>query len=205
MEFDPSDHTGRQNYQLLSGMVVPRPIAFVTSLSADGLLNAAPFAYFNAIANNPPLVMFSPTYQGAEKPDYSGEKVKKDTLRNIEETGEFVINIATEDIAEAINICAGTFGPEINELEKAGLTTLPSRVVKPPRVAESPGALECRLERLVDLGSHNLVIGQVVMFHLRDDLFEDGTVDVERLRPIARLSKNNYTRCGDIFEMLRPK
>ncbi len=116
-----------------------------------------------------------------------------------------MVNIATEDIAEAINICAGSYGPEINELEEAGLTTLPSRVVKPPRVAESPGALECRLQRFVELGSHNLVIGQVVMFHLREDLFLDGTVDVKRLRPIARLSKNNCTRCGDIFEMLRPK
>ena len=137
----------------------------MTSLSADGLLNAAPFAYFNAIANKPPLVIFSPTYQGAER------------------SGSTTLPIATKDIAEAIN----------------------SRVVKPPRVAESPGALECRLERFIELGSHRLVIGEVVMFHLRDALFVDGTVDVERLRPIARLSKNNYTRCGDIFEMNRPK
>ena len=205
MEIDPSGHTSRANYQLLSGMVVPRPIAFVTSLSADGLLNAAPFAYSNAIANKPPMVMFSPTYQGAERPGYAGEKVKKDTLRNVEETGEFVVNIVTEEIAEAINICAGTYERGTDELEKAGLTTLPSRIVKPPRVAESPGSLECRVHKIVDLGSHNLVIGQVVMFHLRDDLYQDGTVDVHNLHPIARLSKNYYTRCRDIFEMVRPQ
>ncbi len=204
MEIDPSGNTGRQNYRLLSGMVVPRPIAFVTSLSADGLLNAAPFAYFNAVANKPPMVIFSPTYQGAEKEGYAGEKEKKGTLRNVEATGEFVVNMVNEEIAEAINICAGSYDHGTNELERAGLTTLPSRIVKPPRVAESPGSLECRVHRIIDLGSHNMVIGEVVMFHLRDDLFEDGTVNVHRVRPIARLSKNDYTRCRDIFEMLRP-
>jgi len=205
VEIDPSGHTGRQNYQLLSGMVVPRPIAFVTSLSADGLLNAAPFAYFNAIGNKPPLIMFSPTYQGAEKPGYAGEKIKKDTLRNVEATGEFVVNIVTEDIAEAVNICAGSFDYGVNELEKAGLTTRPSRLVKPPRVAESPGSLECRLQQIVDVGSHNIVIGEVVMFHIRDDLYDNGTIDVHNLHPVARLSKNYYTRCQDIFEMVRPQ
>ncbi|MFQ5914580.1 MAG: flavin reductase family protein [Nitrospinota bacterium] len=204
MEIDPSGHNGRQNYLLLSGMVVPRPIGFITSLSADGLLNAAPFAYFNAVANKPPMVIFSPTYQGAEKEGYSGEKEKKDSLRNVEETGEFVVNIVTEDIAEAVNICASSYEHGVSELEKAGLTPLPSRIVKPPRVAESPGSLECQVRHIIDLGSHNLIVGQVVMFHLRDDLFEDGTVNVHRLRPIARLSKNYYTRCQDIFEMVRP-
>ncbi len=204
MEIDPIGHTGRQNYQLLSGLVVPRPIAFVTTLSVDGALNAAPFAYFNAIGNDPPLVMFSPTYQGAEKPGYSGGKVKKDTLRNVEETGEFVVNIVTEDIGDAINICAGTYEPEVDELEQAGLTTAPSKIVKPPRVAESPGSLECEVHQAVDLGSHNLIIGRVVMFHVRDDLYRDGTIDIHNLRPIARLSKNYYTRCQEIFEMVRP-
>lgn len=204
MEIDPSGHTGRRNYQLLSGLVVPRPIAFVTSLSPDGLLNAAPFAYFNAVANKPPTVMFSPTYRGAEKEGYSGKKEKKDTLRNVEATGEFVVNVVNEEIAEAVNICAGSFDHGVNELEKAGLTTLPSRIVKPPRVAESPASLECRVRQIIDLGSHNLILGEVVMFHVRDDLLEDGTVNVHKLHPVARLSRNYYTRCREIFEMVRP-
>lgn len=204
MDIDPTGQTGRENYKLLSGMVVPRPIAFVTTLSRDGVLNGAPFAYFNAIGNDPPMVMFSPTYQGAEKPGFSGEKVKKDTLRNLEETGEFVVSIVTEDIGDAINICAGTYESNVNELDEAGLTTIPSNVVEPPRVAESPGSLECKVDRVIDLGSHNLVIGRVVMFHIRDDLYIDGTINVHDLRPIARLSKNYYTKCQEIFEMARP-
>lgn len=195
MEIDPKGRTAAQNYKLMTGMVVPRPIAFVTSLSPEGKLNAAPFAYFNAVAHKPPLVMVSITYRDGKK---------KDTLRNVEATREFVVNMVNEDIAEAINICAGSYEYGVNELEKAGLTTLPSRIVKPPRVAESPGALECRVHQIIDLGTHNLILGEVVMFHLRDDLFQDETVNVHRLRPIARLSKNYYTRCRDIFEMIRP-
>ncbi len=153
-------------------------------LSADSLPNAAPFAYFNAIANQPPLVMFSPTYQGAKKPGYSGEKVKRDTLQNAEATGEFVVDIVTEEIAQAVSVCSGPY-PHVSQRAGEG------RIVNPPRVAKSLGSLECKAQLIADLSSHNLATGEVVMvmFHIRDDPYHNGTVHSTGL-PSPWLSKN---------------
>jgi flavin reductase (DIM6/NTAB) family NADH-FMN oxidoreductase RutF len=129
---------------------------------------------------------------------------KKDTLRNAEFTGDFVVNLVPEELAKAMNATAENFPPEVSEFTKAGLTAAASERVRASRIAESPVNLECRVERVVELGRSSLVIGEVLVVHVRDDLFRDGTVDVARLRPVARLAGNEYCRLGEVFELDRP-
>ena len=198
MIIDPQTFDGF--YRILTGVVVPRPIAFVSTMSKDGLINLAPYSFFNAVAYDPPTIVFSSSRRAGGK--------LKDTLAHIEETGEFVVNIVVDDIAEAMNRTAAEYPSEGSEFEIAGLTPAPSQKVRPPRVAESPVNMECRLQQVVPLGQgdhqHGLVIGQVVLMHIRDDLIEGHRINHQRLKPTGRLAGSMYCHTSDVFEMVRP-
>jgi flavin reductase (DIM6/NTAB) family NADH-FMN oxidoreductase RutF len=202
MTIVPRQHDPRDVYKLMIGSIVPRPIAFVSSLSRDGILNLAPFSFFMGVCPNPPVIAFSTTLK-------SGEETRKDTLRNVEETGEFVVNIVNEAIAEQMNLCSGEYPPEVDEFAVSGLTPIPSDIVKPPRVAESPVQMECRLIQVIDVSLRPLgarmVLGEVVSFHVDDAIVDDFRIDPDKLRAIARMGGNTYSRTRDRFDLLRPK
>lgn len=187
-----------QRYKLLTALVVPRPIALVTSLGPDGVTNAAPYSFFNLFSQDPALVVL-----GIERRE---GPVQKDTGRNIEATGEFVVNLVDEDLAERMNICAVDFPPEISEVEMAGLTLAPSATVRPGRLAEAPAALECtKLVTLLPGGGRELVVGRIGAIQVRDGLLDPATLrlDLERWRPVGRLFGNLYCRTRDRFELVR--
>lgn len=198
MIIDPLSFEGFN--RVLTGVVVPRPIAFVSTMSKDGLINLAPYSFFNAVAYDPPTIVFSSSRHAGDK--------RKDTLAHIEETGEFVVNIVVDDIAEAMNRTAAEYPSEVSEFEIAGLTPAPSQQVRPPRVAESPVNMECRLLQVVPLGQgdhqHGLVIGQIVLMHIRDDIIEGHRINHQRLKPTGRLAGNMYCHTSEVFEMVRP-
>ena len=198
MKLDPN--TFDNFYRVLTGVVVPRPIAFVSTVSAEGVLNLAPYSFFNAVASSPPTIVFSSSRRVVNK--------SKDTLANIEQTGEFVVNVIVDDIAEAMNRTAAEFPTDVSEFEIAGLTPTPSDIVKAPRVAESPVNMECKLQQVISLGEgehqHGLVIGQVVMLHIWDDLIDGHRINHHRLKPTGRLAGSMYCHTADVFEMVRP-
>lgn len=198
MRIDATTLDRQAAHELLKGCVAPRPIAWISTVSADGVANAAPYSCFTFVSLVPPMVCFSVE----AKPDGS----KKDTLRNAEFTGDFVVNLVPEELAAAMNATAEDVPPEVSEFQKAGLTPAPSERVRAPRIAESPVNLECRVERILELGraGQRLVIGEMLLVHVRDDLWRDGTIDVARLRPVARLAGNEYARLGEVFELSRP-
>jgi len=200
MIIDPKNQTRQENYKLMIGSIVPRPIAFVSTKSKDGILNLAPFSFFSAISSAPPTICFSP----GRKADGS----KKDTLVNIEATGEFVINVVTEEMAEAMNETATEIPSDMSEFEYAGFTPVASESVRPPRVQESPINLECKLLQIVNVGidgpgGASLVIGEIVRFHIADFLYENGRIDTGLLNPIGRLAGNQYTTLGRRFGLDR--
>ena len=200
MEFDPQTLPPNGMYKLLISSVVPRPIAWVSSVDAAGVRNLAPFSYFMAITDDPPTIAFSASFRGA------GADGKKDTLRNVEATREFVVNVVDDERAAQMNVTSGDYPPEIDEFEVAGLTVAPGVRVSVPRVADAPISMECRLDRVVPVGRANLVLGRIVYMHVRDGLYDPATgrVDMHRLRPVGRLSGNLSTHVHDIFEMKRP-
>ena len=201
MILDPRDASAANIYKLMIGLIVPRPIAFISTLSAAGIRNLAPFSFFTGISSNPPVICFS---SGRTR-----DARKKDTLRNVEETGEFVVNVVSEEIAAQMNICSADFPPEVDEFAEARLTPRASDLVKPPRVAESRAAMECRLRQIVEVSAEplggSLVLGEVLRFHIDDPLFDDFRVDPARLNAIGRMGGAAYTRTRDRFEMERPK
>ena len=184
-------------------LVAPRPIAWVSSLSAEGVANLAPFSYFNACADRPPTVMFAPNNP---RPNGGG----KDTLRNIEQTNEFVVNLVGYDLREPMNLTSAHVDSSVDEFELAGLTPAPSVHVKAPRLEEAPVSLECRFLTRLRLPSdhpaieNNVVIGQVVGTHIADRIIRDGMIDMAAYRPVARLGYMDYTSVETVFEMLRP-
>jgi flavin reductase (DIM6/NTAB) family NADH-FMN oxidoreductase RutF len=201
MIVDPEHASYKDCYKLMIGSVVPRPIAFVSTMSADGHLNLAPFSYFTAITSSPPTICFAPGRRG---PDGT----RKDTLVNIEATGEFVVNVVTEAIGAAMNETAADFPPDIDEFDVAGLTPAASRVVAPPRVAESPINMECKVYDILHIGPDGtgggaLVIGEIVMFHIADELHDDGRIKIHDLKPLGRLAGTEYTTLGSIISMKR--
>lgn len=201
MIIDPGSATYKDCYRVMIGSVVPRPIAFVSTLSPDGKRNLAPFSYFTAVSSVPPTLCFAPGRRSSD-----GER--KDTLRNIEATGEFVVNVVTEAIGEAMVKTALDYSMDIDEFEIAGLTPVPSSVVRPPRVAESPINMECKVYDILQIGPEArggaaLVVGEVVMFHVADELLEDGRIKIAELRPLGRLSGDDYTTLGKILSMKR--
>lgn len=189
-------------YRLLVDLVTPRPIAWVTSVDPEGRVNLAPFSFFNAFGANPPVVVFSPNLRR--------DSSKKDTLRNVEATREFVLNAAVEPLSEQVNLSSAELPYGESELALTGLTVVPSIKVKPPRIAESPVHMECRVLQIIPIGngptSANLVIGEVVIIHLDEALLDErGRVDPRKLRTIARLGGDFYCRTSDIFTMVRPR
>lgn len=196
-----ADRDGRANFKTLLSCVMPRPIAFVSTMSADGVANLAPFSFFNAIGSNPPAVVFSPCTKA--------DGTDKDTLINLRAVPEFVVNVVPYDLREEMNAASSPFPPDIDEFEAAGFTPLPSRFVKPFRAAESPVHLECKLVRIVPVGdgplSANICIGEVLCFHVADThLLADGTVDVERIDLVGRLGGEDYATVRDRFRLPKP-
>jgi flavin reductase (DIM6/NTAB) family NADH-FMN oxidoreductase RutF len=196
MHIKPSDITEKEVYKLLIGSILPRPIAFVSTIGEDGP-NLAPFSYFTCVSTSPPMVAFS-LQPGPYGP--------KDTLRHIRENGEFVVNIVSRSFIDKVNIAATDFAPGINEFEQAELTETPSLLVKPPGVAESLVNLECRKYTILELGKDTLVIGEVVSFHVNDDvLLERYRIDLDKLDPVGRLAGNLYSTCENRIEIKRIK
>jgi flavin reductase (DIM6/NTAB) family NADH-FMN oxidoreductase RutF len=199
---DPREAGFQNVYKLLIGAVVPRPIALVSTISREGIPNLAPFSFFTAVSANPPVVCFCPVRRPGSNP-------YKDTLSNISATGEFVVNIVSEEFAEKMNLSSAEFPPEVDEFEASGLTPTPSDLVGPPRVAESHVHMECKLYLTIEIGelpgSGNLVLGEVVRFHVDDQYFDDFKIDPDKLRPIGRMGGATYTRTTDRFDMVRPK
>ncbi len=203
--FDPVNHQTLEIYKLMTGIIVPRPVALVSTIDQAGFRNVAPFSFFSGVGSNPPTLLFCPTLRSAEnRPDD-----RKDTLRNVEQTGEFVVNVVSESIAEAANATASEVSPEIDEFELAGLTAIPSEAVRPPRVAESPAHFECKLLQIVFTGSHPgsgvVVLGEIVRVHVRADLETHFRIDPAGLDAIGRMAGNTWVRTRERFELTRPK
>ncbi len=195
----PTDLDPRAAYRLLISVVVPRPIGWTSTIGVDGSLNLAPFSFFNAVSGVPLTVMISVGQRKGHP---------KDTLRNAQETGEFVINIVNEELAAAMNESSGEWAYEVNEFDRARVAPAPSIDVKPPRVAEAPIALECKVTQIVPVidTTYTLILGRVLRFHLQSDLLRpNGMVDALRLKPLARLSGDEYATLSGVFEMKRPQ
>lgn len=199
MELDPAVIGSAASYKLLIGCVVPRPIAWVSTIGADGVPNIAPFSFFMGVCNDPPTIAFSSGRRPAGR---------KDTVRNLEHTGDFVVNVVDDAHAEAMNATSGEYAPEVDEFALAGLATAPGARVRAPRLLTAPVSLECRMAQIVSVGRgpHSVVFGEIVYFHVRDDLYDraTGRIDMHRLQPVGRLAGNLYSHIHDIFEMKRP-
>ena len=191
--FDPQQMRPSDLYHLLNAVVVPRPIAWVSTLSDRGVANLAPHSYFTVLAADPPTVCFSS----------AGEK---DSLRNARFTGDFVVNVVSEGLAEAMNHTAADFPPDLSEFTAAGLTPVPSDLVRAPRLLEAPANLECRLTQVIEIGRNPnyVVVGEVVRFHVSSAAIVDGRVDVSRIRPLGRLAGSGYVKPGEFFQLARP-
>jgi len=195
MQIDPALHSNADNYKLLTNLVVPRPIAWVTSQSQSGVINLAPFSFFNAVGTNPLYLIISIGLNDAGEP--------KDTAKNIQASGEFVVNLVTEDLFDAMNISAADFPSEQSELAAAHLHAAPSMRIKVPRVAEAQASLECKLFSAQPLGANTLFIGEVVMFHVADHLMGP-RLHINNFAPIGRLgSPSVYCRTTDRFDVTR--
>ena len=199
MDYDPRTEPHNLARDPVTSLVVPRPIGWITTITKSGLVNLAPYSFFNAVSEDPHFVMF-------------GSGGRKDSQRNAEETGEFVCSLATYELREAMNRTSAPVAPHVDEMKLVGLTPAPSRLVAPPRVKESPVAFECRYWRTVDLpgrngkpGTNAIVLGQVIGIHIADEAIVNGRVDVTRLKPIARLGYGDYAVVDEVFTLSRPK
>ncbi|MDF1552964.1 MAG: flavin reductase family protein [Deferrisomatales bacterium] len=200
MQADPSHMSLPENHRMLSNLVFPRPIALVTTVNAGGLVNVAPFSFFGVVCAKPPMLGISLGKRNGRE---------KDTLANARATGELVVNLTTESMAERINLAAMDFPPDHSELAACGFTPVPARRVRPPRIAESPAHMECRVAQVMDLGgkhgSHSFLVAEVVLFHVRDELFSEGTPKSRDLKLLGRAGNDDYFGLGDRgrFEMKR--
>ena len=183
-------------YRFMIGIVVPRPIAFVSTVGNGGAFNVAPFSYFNAITNKPPLIGISITNRAGEP---------KDTLRNIQGAGDFVVNVVNESLLERVVHASGEWAKDVDEFRLTGLTPVKSDLVQSPRVGESPVSLECRLFRIVELGDSFFTVGEIVRAHVAEDVLTDGRVDVEKLKPVGRLGGDGYSIVRNVIHYARPK
>ena len=204
MNVRPGELSYREFYRILLVSVAPRPIAWVSTLSKSGLPNLAPFSFFNCVSREPPLLAFAPALRSVE----SGH-VPKDTLRNIRETGEFVINVVTFELAEAMNLTSGDYDHSVNEFDLASLTTRNSQVVRPAQVAESPVSFECKTHQIIDFGikppSGSLVIGEIVSVHIEERVLKEGKIEPEALDLVGRMGGMQYSRTTQKFELERPR
>lgn len=198
MIIDPASTPPLECYKLLIGSVVPRPIAFVSTVSSSGVRNLAPFSFFNGVCGEPPIICFSA----------ANRTPPKDTLLNIQDTQEFVVNIVSEEIAEQMNLSSGEYPPEVDEFQVSRLTAVPSDLVRPPRVLESHVSMECKLQQIVVVSTlprgASLIIGEVIRFHVDDAIVDHFRIDPEKLRAVGRMGGNFYSRTRDRFEMIRP-
>jgi flavin reductase (DIM6/NTAB) family NADH-FMN oxidoreductase RutF len=201
LSIDPASISERENYKFLIGSIIPRPIAFVTTISKDGVLNGAPFSYFNIVSSNPPMISLSiQRYEGRQK----------DTARNIIESKEFVVHIVDDQNVEKINKTAANLPPDQSEIELANLTRVESIKISVPGVKEAKIRMECSLEHSLELGGLDtpgcdFIIGKVIQFHIENDIYENGRIDPMGLAAVSRLAGNNYAKIGEIFEIERPK
>lgn len=206
LSIDPAEHKQRDIYKLMTGIIVPRPIALVSTVDADGNANLAPFSFFAGVGSAPPTVLFCPALRSGSGAEPAGQK---DTLRNVEATREFVINVVTEGISAQANAASAEVPPDVNEFKLSGLTPVASEVVKAPRVAESPAQMECKLLQVIYTGdkpaSGVIVLGEVVRFHVREDLFENFRINPEGLDAVGRMAGNTWVRTRDRIELIRPK
>ncbi|MGB6407428.1 MAG: flavin reductase family protein [Planococcus donghaensis] len=200
ISINPKQNSERDNYKLLVGSIVPRPIAFITTQSNSGVVNGAPFSYFNIVSSNPPMVSVS-----IQRP--AGKL--KDTARNIYDTGEFVVHIVDDENVTKINETAASLPPSESEVEKVNLTLIPSTEISVPGVKESKVRMECRLVQAIPLGGDgpgsDLFIGEVIQFHVDEEIYESGRIDPRGLGAVSRLAGANYARIGEIFSIERPK
>jgi flavin reductase (DIM6/NTAB) family NADH-FMN oxidoreductase RutF len=207
LSIDPARESVQNIYKLMIGAIVPRPIAFVSSLDEHGVRNLAPFSYFTAVSADPPVVLFCPSVRREDAQRRLA--AHKDTLRNVVATHEFVVNVVTEEIVEKMNLTSAQVPPEVDEFELAGLTPLPSELVKPPRVAESPVQMECRLRQIVEVSDRpsggTVVLGEVVRFHVNDALVTNFRIDPEKLAAVGRMGGPTYVRTRDRFDLKRPE
>ena len=199
MKINPKTFEGFN--RVLTGVVVPRPIAFVSTISNSGNVNLSPYSFFNAVSYDPPLIIFSSS-------KFTSDGKLKDSLSNIEQNGEFVVNIVNENIVEAMNTTAAEYPEDVNEFDVANLTQIDSDLVKPPRLRESPVNMECKLERIITLGTEahpqGLVIGEIIQLHIDDEIISGHRINHEKLKPVGRLAGNMYTHTYDVFELMRP-
>lgn len=199
MEFDLENKHADRAYSLLAALVTPRPIAWVTTLSPDGVVNAAPYSFFNVLGSTPPIVGFAPGNRPEGGP--------KDTARNIRDTHEFVVNLVTPELGEAMNATAAAMPYGVNELHSIGMETAPSSLVRPPRIAAAPASLECAEWGTLQIGDNRLVIGLVLRVHVQDELVNLETLRIrtERYFPIGRMASPDwYCQTTQRFEMKRP-
>jgi flavin reductase (DIM6/NTAB) family NADH-FMN oxidoreductase RutF len=199
MELDIEGQHASRAYALLVSLVTPRPIAWITSISAAGVVNAAPFSFFNVLGSTPPIVGVCPGDRDGETP--------KDTARNIRESHDFVVNLVDEAVAEAMNRTSASLPYGTSELAESGLSTTPSSLVRPPRIVEAPASLECQEWGTLQIGDNRLIIGLVKRIHVRDELFDPQTQRIrsELFHVVGRMASPNwYCRTRDRFEMVRP-
>ena len=201
MIYDPAEHPFSETHKLMIGSIVPRPIALVSTTSNNGINNLAPFSYFNGVCSKPPTIMFAPARRG-----WDGKE--KDTLINIRNTKEFSINIVSEDIGEKMVKCSTDYEKEVDEYSKSGLSPLSSKKIKPPIVSESKISLECILNQIVqigkeDAGSGFIVIGTIVLFHIDDEVYDNGRIILDKLQPLGRVAGNGYVRSTNAFDIVR--
>lgn len=200
MQFDPNEMDQKSIYKILTGTIIPRPIGWISSISEDGILNLAPFSYFNAVGDDPPHIMFSAS---------RANNAIKDTLKNVLETKQFVANMVTENLVEQMNMTAHPIPSHESEFELAGLTPIASSKVKPPRIKESPIAMECELVHHYTLednkfGGSTIIIGRVVFFHIDEAiLLDDFKINLDAYKPVARLAGANYSKLGELFSIKR--
>jgi flavin reductase (DIM6/NTAB) family NADH-FMN oxidoreductase RutF len=201
LSIDPSKNTERENYKFLIGSIVPRPIAFVTTLSDEGIVNGAPFSYFNIVSSNPPMISLAIQRSAGRQ---------KDTARNIIQLKEFVVHVVDENNVEEINKTAASLPPHESEIELTNLTPVESIKISVPGVKEAKIRMECIVEQSLELGGQDspgvdLIIGKVVQFHIDEHIFEKGRIDPIGLGAVSRLAGTNYAKIGEIFSIERPK
>lgn len=201
LSIDPSKNTERENYKFLIGSIVPRPIAFVTSMSGEGILNGAPFSYFNIVSSNPPMISLAIQRTAGRQ---------KDTARNIIELKEFVVHVVDENNVEEINKTAASLPPNESEIKLTNLTPVESVKISVPGVKEAKIRMECTLEHSLELGGQDsigvdLIIGKVIQFHIEEEIYEKGRIDPMGLGAVSRLAGTNYAKIGQIFSIERPK
>ena len=195
--FTVAELSGADPYKLTTGLIVPRPIGWIGSISADGTPNLAPYSFFNAVSGLPPTFVFSP-----------GRGGRKDTLAHVREVGEFTINVVTAEVVDAMNTTAASLAADVDEFDAAGLTAVPSASVRPPMVGECKANIECVVTQIVEVGhpkyGNALVIGEAVEFHIADELLDGTRIDQAGLRAVGRHAGNQYSNATDLFEISRP-